>query len=73
MKTFKNVLPRAALIFVIFSLLCGIVYTAVVTGIAQLIFPNQANGSIIEVDGKSTAAPCWDSSTPMTPIFGEEL
>ena len=52
MKTFKNVLPRAALIFVIFSLLCGIVYTAVVTGIAQLIFPYQANGSIIEVDGK---------------------
>ncbi len=33
-------------------LLCGVVYTAVVTGIAQLLFPHQANGSIIEVDGK---------------------
>lgn len=33
-------------------MLCGVVYTAVVTGLAQLIFPNQANGSIIEVDGK---------------------
>ena len=52
MKTLKNVLPRGALIFVIFSLLCGVVYTAVVTGIAQLLFPHQANGSIIEVDGK---------------------
>ena len=52
MKTLKNVLPRAAIIFLIFSVLCGIVYTLVVTGIAQLIFPHQANGSIIEVDGK---------------------
>ena len=52
MKTLRNVLPRAAVIFIIFTLLCGIVYTGVVTGIAQLIFPKQANGSIIEVDGK---------------------
>lgn len=33
-------------------MICGVVYTAVVTGLAQLIFTNQANGSIIEVDGK---------------------
>lgn len=52
MKTLKSLLPRAAIIFVIFSVLCGIVYTAVVTGIAQLIFPYQANGSIIEINGK---------------------
>lgn len=52
MKTLKNVLPRAAIIFVIFTLVCGVVYTGVVTGVAQLIFPHQANGSIIEVDGK---------------------
>ena len=52
MKMLKNVLPRAAVIFIIFTLLTGIVYTAVVTGVAQLIFPHQANGSIIEIDGK---------------------
>lgn len=52
MKTFKNVLPRAAIIFLIFTLLCGVAYTGVVTGISQLIFPDKANGSIIEVDGK---------------------
>ena len=52
MKTFKEVLAKAAIIFVIFAVLTGIVYTAVVTGIAQLICPGQANGSIIEVDGK---------------------
>ena len=52
MKAIKTVLPRAALIFLIFTLLCGVVYTVLVTGIAQIVFPKQANGSIIEVDGK---------------------
>ena len=52
MKTVKNVLPKAAIIFLIFTMLCGVVYTGVVTGIAQLIFPDKANGSIIEIDGK---------------------
>lgn len=52
MKMLKSVLPKAAMIFLIFTILCGIVYTCVVTGIAQLVFPHQANASIIEVDGK---------------------
>lgn len=46
-----KVLKNALIIFAIFTLLCGVIYTAVVTGIAQLFFPNQANGSIIEVNG----------------------
>lgn len=48
----QSVFPRALGIFIIFTLICGVVYTGVVTGIAQLIFPKQANGSIIEIDGK---------------------
>lgn len=52
MKTLKNILPKAAIIFLIFTVICGVVYTGVVTGIAQLIFPDKANGSIIEVDEK---------------------
>lgn len=51
MKTIKSVLPKAAIIFAIFAVVCGIVYTAAVTGLAQLIFPDKANGSIIEVNG----------------------
>ena len=51
-KTIKSVLPKACMIFLIFTLLCGVIYTGVVTGIAQLIFLDNANGSIIEVDGK---------------------
>ena len=52
MKTFKAVLPKAAMFFLIFTVVTGILYTGVVTGLAQVLFPYQANGSIIEVDGK---------------------
>lgn len=52
MKTLKNVLPKAAVIFLIFTVICGVLYTAFITGAAQLIFPDKANGSIIEIDGK---------------------
>jgi len=34
------------------TLLFGIVYPLVVTGLAQLIFPGRANGQLIERDGK---------------------
>lgn len=52
MKTFKEVLRKATVSFLLFTVICGLVYTGVVTGIAQLIFPDKANGSIIEVNGK---------------------
>jgi len=46
MKTMKIFKP-AFICFGIMTILCGMFYTAAVTGIAQLIFPSQANGSII--------------------------
>lgn len=52
MKTLKNILPKATVIFLIFTVICGVLYTAFITGAAQLIFPDKANGSIIEIDGK---------------------
>ena len=52
MKELKSTLPKALTIFLIFTFVCGILYTGVVTGVAQLFFPDKANGSIIEVDGK---------------------
>ena len=36
MNTLKSVLPKAAIIFVIFSLLCGIVYTGVVLSLIHI-------------------------------------
>ena len=52
MKELKSTLPKALTIFFIFTFVCGILYTGVVTGVAQLFFPEKAGGSIIEVDGK---------------------
>lgn len=52
MKKQNHILSKASGIFLLFTLLCGVVYTGVVTGVAGLLFPKQANGSIIEVDGQ---------------------
>ena len=49
---FKGVFSRAFAIFVFFTVVCGLVYTLVVTGVTQLVFPYQANGSLIKVDDK---------------------
>lgn len=44
---------RPALVFLVgFTALTGAAYPAVVTGIAQTVFPAQARGSLIERDGK---------------------
>lgn len=49
---FKGVASRALGVFALFTVVCGLAYTLVVTGIAQVAFPYQANGSLITVDGK---------------------
>lgn len=49
---FKGVASRALGVLALFTVVCGLGYTLVVTGIAQLAFPYQANGSLIKVDGK---------------------
>jgi K+-transporting ATPase ATPase C chain len=46
-------LRPAVTVFVLLTLITGVIYPLAVTGIAQVVFPHQANGSIIVIDGKS--------------------
>ena len=45
-------LKPALIVLVLLSLVTGVAYPLIVTGIAQAVFPSQANGSLILRDGK---------------------
>jgi K+-transporting ATPase ATPase C chain len=45
-------LRSSILIFLVLTVLTGLIYPLAVTALAQVIFPHQANGSLIEKDGK---------------------
>jgi K+-transporting ATPase ATPase C chain len=49
---FKKQLLASLIMLAMFTVLCGLVYPLAVTGIAQLCFPHQANGSLISQNGK---------------------
>lgn len=48
----KKNLITAVIMTVATTILLGIIYPLVVTGLAQLLFPKQANGQLIHKDGK---------------------
>lgn len=52
---FKSLRPALA-VTILLMLICGLCYPLLMTGISQLLFPNQANGSLITVDGKAVGS-----------------
>jgi K+-transporting ATPase ATPase C chain len=48
----RRQLVTGLLMTVVLTVLLGLVYPLVVTGISQLTMSNRANGSLVKVDGK---------------------
>jgi len=48
-----KIIRQALLILLFLTILTGVAYPLAVTGLAQILFPSQANGSLIEHDGKA--------------------
>ncbi len=49
MRKIINEFRPAIICLLIFTILCGVLYTGVITGIAQVFFHNKANASIITI------------------------
>ena len=51
-----KVMIQSVLILMVFVLLTGVIYPLVITGIAQLFFHSQANGSMVQSGGKTAGS-----------------
>lgn len=47
---------KALLLSLALMLLCGVIYPLTITGLSQVIFPKQANGSIVEFNGNKVGS-----------------
>ncbi|HXX85745.1 MAG TPA: potassium-transporting ATPase subunit KdpC [Casimicrobiaceae bacterium] len=52
MFAFSEIVPSLRML-VVLTVLTGVAYPLVITGVAQVAFPHAANGSLIVVDGKA--------------------
>jgi K+-transporting ATPase ATPase C chain len=52
----KNILRPSLVLFLALTLLTGIAYPLIVTGLAETLFPAQAHGSLILKDGKAVGS-----------------
>lgn len=52
MSIFLKGIKKPFLVTLVLLLVCGLAYPLLLTGISQIIFPHQANGSLIAADGQ---------------------
>jgi len=51
-----NELKKAIRLTLVLIVICGLAYPLLITGIGQVLFPNQANGSVITHNGKEVGS-----------------
>ena len=56
MNSFLQIVRPALSVFVLLTIVAGVAYPLLVTGVAQAAFPHAANGSIVTVDGKAVGS-----------------
>ncbi|WMI79788.1 K(+)-transporting ATPase subunit C [Anaerotignum sp. MB30-C6] len=52
MNGFVYYIRKGVLVSLVLLFICGLGYPLLMTGVAQVVFPHQANGSLISADGK---------------------
>ena len=55
-ENMMRILRQATVSIVVFTVITGVIYPLIVTGVAQLVFPRQANGSLIIDNGKTVGS-----------------
>ena len=69
----KDQIRPALTLLLILTVLTGLVYPFTVTGLAQLLFPHEANGSLIVRDGKIIGSELIGQYFDAPSIFGDGL
>src|SRR6266566_9625533 len=55
-REFRQIYGPAVRLAVISVVLCGLVFPLVITGIAQVFLPSQANGSLVQLHGRNVGS-----------------
>jgi K+-transporting ATPase ATPase C chain len=73
MRSMTHDISRAVLAMVVITLLCGVLYPLVITGVSQVAFHSNANGQLVKVGGKTVGSKLigYDFATPVIGTNGK--